>query len=163
MVSEAIDGYLLTVPRDTIALIGERVELDCTTNSSRTVDWHVIRYGDSKDMWISRGNQKRPNISDAFRILRKEVGQFALVIDPALMSLAGRYQCSDKDEEESFAAEVIVLSEKISPSISYDIKLGQNHNRCRRNIIIIVVVTVLSVTFMHLGHNYVYLLYHDYN
>lgn len=112
VVSEVIDGYILTASRDTIALIGDRVELNCTTNSSSTV-WNFIRYGSSKEEWISRGNRTRPNISDAYSILSNEVGQFALIIDPMLKLLAGRYVCRDTDEVNPFSAEVTVLSKKI--------------------------------------------------
>lgn len=113
MFSEVTDGYILTAPRETITLIGNRVELDCATNSSGTADWHFKRYGSSKPEWISRGNQTRQNISDAFRIMNKEVGHFVLVIDPVLISLVGRYECIDNDEEKTFAAEVTALSKDI--------------------------------------------------
>ena len=118
LLSESVDGYILTAPRDTVALLGDRVELDCITNSSRSLDWHLIRLGSGTSEWISRGNQTRQNISDAFRILSKEVGQFALVIDPVLMSLAGRYECDDKDEVNPFSAEVTVLSKEIFETLS---------------------------------------------
>src|SRR6218665_562254 len=111
--SEVIDGYLLTRPHDTIALLGDIVVLDCVTNTSRLLDWRSTRGGIDTE-WISRDNIIRPNISDSFRILSKEVGQFALVFNPVIMSLAGRYECRDRDEEKPSSAEVTVLSKEYS-------------------------------------------------
>src|SRR6218665_2270492 len=110
--SEVIDGYLLTRPRDTVALLGDRVELDCITNTSHLLTWYVRRHSSQVDEWISLGNQTDLNISKSFRILSKETGQFVLVVDPVIMSLAGRYECNDGDEEPS-SAEVTLLRKDI--------------------------------------------------
>ena len=111
--SELIDGYLLTRPRDTMALLEDIVVLDCITNTSR-LDWRSTRGGGIDNEWISRDNIIRPNISDSFRILSKKVGQFALVVNPVVMSLAGRYDCRDRDEEKPSSAEVTILSKQYS-------------------------------------------------
>src|SRR6218665_1666649 len=112
--SELIDGYLLTRPHDAIVFLGDIVVLDCVTNTSRLLDWRSTRGGGIDNEWISRDNIIRPNISDSFRILSKEVGQFALVVNPVVMSLAGRYDCRDRDEEKPSSAEVTILSKQYS-------------------------------------------------
>ena len=111
--SEVIDGFLITKPRDTVALLGDRVELDCVTNASHSLAWHWTAYGSGKYEWISRGTQKRPDVSEAFWILNTTVGQFALVIDTVLMSHAGRYECEDRDEMNPYHVEVTLLSKDI--------------------------------------------------
>jgi len=113
----SMDTYLQGRPRDTVALLGDRVLLDCITNVSRSLVWHLRRHGSQSDVWISSGNEIASNISDSFKILSNEVGQFVLVIDPVLMSLAGRYECDDRDQVVPSFAHVALLSKDIFETV----------------------------------------------
>src|SRR6218665_1754518 len=113
----SMDTYLQGRPRDTVALLGDRVLLDCITNVSRSLVWHLRRHGSQSHVWISSGNEIAPSISDSFKILSNEVGQFVLVIDPVLMSLAGRYDCDDREEVVPSFAHVVLLSKDIFETV----------------------------------------------
>lgn len=105
------------MPRDDIVLLGDRVELDCATNSSHPADWCFNRYGNNDKEFLVVNGQALANISDAYRIVNKDFGQIALVIDPVSTTLAGRYTCHDRYAAYERAVEVTVLGKDIFRSV----------------------------------------------
>lgn len=109
MYSEIVDAYLQTESSDNIVLLGDKVELDCITNTSRPPDWYLTRHGSNIREFINGNGQAYSNISNAYRIVSKDFGHVTLLIDSVLPTLAGRYECQDREDKYKLSAEVTIV------------------------------------------------------
>lgn len=105
--SESVDGFTHTESRDQIVLLGDKVELDCSYNSSKSLKWYFTRYGHSKSININSELS-----SKAYGINSKHDGQVTLIIHDVLSELAGEYVCNDIDTYK-LTVEMTVLGKEI--------------------------------------------------
>ena len=100
-------GYILTPPKNTVALLGKTVILECTTNLSTPVRWKV-----NSDI-IYYNEVITESLRSRFRIENSSYGTHNLVIDKVDLSHAGTYICLPTvypgEREEGFSAQLTVL------------------------------------------------------
>src|SRR6218665_2207376 len=114
MIFASVDEYAQTESRYRIALLGERVELDCFGNTSRPLEWYFTLYGSNESEFINGSSQTDDaNVTDAYRIVNDDLGHSTLIIGNVLLTHAGRYECRDVDNDYKLFVEVTVLGKDI--------------------------------------------------
>lgn len=120
---------LITVPKNTVAKFGDRVELECSTNE--TISSFSEFYSDSEDKaipldWmlssstsstaelsIYRSDHFVQNLSSRFPIGKTTRGSYNLIVNAVDFSFAGTYTCSEpqllQDRHNHASAELIVI------------------------------------------------------
>lgn len=93
MFSKSVDGVTETDSRNNAVLLGDRIELDCTFNTSLPLEWHVTSYGSNVSEAINGSS-----VSDPYEVVSEHLGHANLIIDQVRTSLAGKYECSDTDK-----------------------------------------------------------------
>lgn len=83
----------LTVPRNLVALTGEKVELKCSVEENPSVVWGFTSYNTSKDADISFGENISLPLKSRYKIEKRVRGQHNIVIDSVDLDHAGKYRC----------------------------------------------------------------------
>src|SRR5688572_13946874 len=76
------DASSLTVPKSSVAVIGDKVELKCSADGDQQVIWGFTSFNASKDTDIYHGNNISSAFTSRYKIDRRISGQHNLVIDP---------------------------------------------------------------------------------
>src|SRR6218665_1921352 len=102
-------GYIPTSPKNTVALLGKKVVIECTTNLSTPVRWKV----NSEIIYYNEVITE--SLRSKFRIETSSDGTYMynLIIDEVDLSHAGTYICLPTvypgEREEGFSAQLTVL------------------------------------------------------
>ena len=110
--SETVDEHKQKETRYRIALLGDKVELDCFTDTSSPLEWY-FKNGSNEREFINGSSQADSNVTDAYRIVSETFGQETLVIDHVLLKHAGKYECNDGDKKYKLSVELTVVGEDI--------------------------------------------------
>lgn len=107
-----IRGRLTINPQEIVAVKGDRVECECTTDSPDDyVSWDLRKYNDPMNpIWLGQGNGSQNSNGLSYRRIRKAQGHFVLVIESVDRSHAGVYICEEGFRlVSSIAAELTVI------------------------------------------------------
>jgi|SRR6218665_2062544 len=118
-------GQLTAVPKNTIAKLGDRVELECGTDASIPVSWHFSLAGSQNSMFIYYSGVITFNISDKYVIDNIETGRYNLIMNSVDLSMGGTYTCSDAPRSQGSqqstglpgTAELIVIGRPTCTSV----------------------------------------------
>src|SRR6218665_1346911 len=101
LISKGYEAAILTFPRNTMSLSNTSVELPCSTNSNKSLQWYFTQSGTTASIPLyTRGNLTSAGES-RYIIDASIQGHSNLIIGSVDFSHAGRYKCS----EGSFGAE----------------------------------------------------------
>ena len=84
---------LVTVPRSSAAVIGNRVELKCSSNSDKQVVWAFTPTNISTDTELYFGDDISLPFRSRYTINNSVRGQHNLIINSVDLELAGKYSC----------------------------------------------------------------------
>ena len=96
-----VNSSIRTTPKDSFALVGSRVVLDCSTDLEFPMNWwHTPAAGlDQSTEFFFLGDFLQSNTfyKSGFRIDTSIAGLYKLIIDNVTNRHAGRYDCFDKE------------------------------------------------------------------
>lgn len=95
---------ILSAPKDTVALVGARVELECSTNNlTFPVRWSYYPSYDPQRLVAVFDGYAVSNASAATYEVRKVngSGQYNLIIKSAAFSSAGKYICTEDSRAQN--------------------------------------------------------------
>lgn len=110
--SETVEEYKQTESSYRIVLVGDRVDLVCSANTSRPLKWHFNHRMNEREA-INDSSQAGSNVADLYRIVSEDVGRATLIIDRVLLKHAGRYECHAIDKTYKLIVDVTVFGKDI--------------------------------------------------
>src|SRR6218665_1215611 len=107
-------SQLLSSPMNTIAKIGQRVELECSTNATVPLEWYFAEVNSTRFEDVYRNEVIERKFSSRYYNVSSSVnGRFALVIGSVDMYHAGTYICQNTYNPQSIqmnaTAQLVVI------------------------------------------------------
>ena len=100
----------LSIPRSSVVLTGEKVEMNCSVTGSGLTTWTYTSWNTSTEREIYRGGDIVASMRSRYKIDKNISGQHNLIIDSVDSAHAGRYSCTSGTEKTlRIDIELIVL------------------------------------------------------
>jgi len=94
-------SQLLSSPFNTIAKIGQRVELECSTSALLPLRWDFAEVNSTRFEAVYRLETITRKCSSRYKVNTTTKGRFALVIDSVDIAHAGTYRCQNEPNYDS--------------------------------------------------------------
>ena len=94
-------GHLTAVPKNTVAKLGDGVELECITNAIIPVRWEFSISGSQNKTFIYHSGVITHRLRDKYVMDNSRTGRYNLVMNSVDLSLGGTYTCSDTPSSQS--------------------------------------------------------------
>lgn len=100
---------LITVPKNTVAKLGDRVELECSTNAQIPVRWEFSIADSHNKSIVYHSGIITHSLQDKYAIDNNRKGQYNLIVNSVDLSFGGTYTCIDAEDLSSRSAELIAI------------------------------------------------------
>src|SRR6218665_648429 len=106
-------SQLLSSPMNTIAKIGQRVELECSTNAILPLIWNFAKVNSTRFETVYHLEAIISNFSSRYKVNTTKGGRVALVIDSVDMDHAGTYRCKNtptyNPQDRNVSAQLVII------------------------------------------------------
>src|SRR6218665_2958870 len=106
-------SQLLSSPMNTIAKIGHRVELECSTNATAPLVWRFKGINSTQFEDIYLNGQITREFSSIYKVNTSINGRWNLVIDSVAVDQAGTYRCENTETYDPHAIVMNVSAELV--------------------------------------------------
>src|SRR6218665_2626833 len=108
-----VEGVLISVPVNTLSVVGQAARLNCSTDLNQPVYWARILTGSRMQQWLYYGKNgfNGNNADGRFTIDKDETtGRYDIVIADVQPKDAGQYVCADNSGIGTKASAELVIS-----------------------------------------------------
>src|SRR6218665_3020067 len=106
-------SQLLSSPMNTIAKIGHRVELECSTSATAPLIWRFKGVNSTQFEDIYLNGQISQKVSSTYKVNTSINGRWNLIIDSVAVAQAGTYRCENAETYDPQAIAMKVSAELI--------------------------------------------------
>lgn len=102
---------LITVPKNTVTKLGDRVELECSTNAQSPVRWEFSIADSHNKSIVYHSGIITHSLQDKYTIDNNRKGRYNLIVNSVDLSFGGTYTCIDAEDLSSRSAELIAIGD----------------------------------------------------